>query len=212
MQWIGGATVPVLDRPLTEFEIDALREIANIGAGHAVTSLATLTGEKFGMSVPTFGVKAFDEFDDILGDPEALAVAVYVPVKGDICGHGAFLFPYQNACRLIDSVMSRPTGETSELGEMECSALLELGNIIVSTFLNAMSAMTDLRLPSGLPALAVDMTGAILSSIAAASPDLGDHGLTVMTRFAETDHPVEGVFVFIPEPSSLSTLFRVLGI
>jgi chemotaxis protein CheC len=204
--------VPVLERPLTELEVDALREIANIGAGNAVTSLAAMTGQAFDMSVPTFGVKCLDEYSDILGDQEALAVAVYMPVDGDVRGHGAFLFPYANACRLVDRVLGLPIGETLELGEMECSAVLELGNVIVSSFLNAMSEMTDLRLPAGLPALAVDMTGAILNSIASASPDLGDHGLTVMTRFAETDHPVHGVFVFIPEPSSLSTLFCALGI
>ena len=164
------------------------------------------------MSVPAFGLKALDQLDDLLGDPEALAVGVYVAVAGDARGHGAFLFPYANACRLVDHLLGLPRGETTELGELERSAILELGNVIVSSFLNAMSEMTGLSLPAGIPALAVDMTGAILGSIAAASPDLGDHGLTVMTRFAETDQPVEGVFVFIPEPRSLATLFGALGL
>ena len=202
----------VLERPLTEIEVDALREMANIGAGNAVTSLAIMIGQPFGMSVPAFGAKALDEFDDILGDPEAMSVAVYVPVDGDARGHGTFLFPYANACRLVDSLLGRPEGETVELGEMECSAILELGNVIVSSFLNAMSEMTGLSLPAGVAALAMDMTAAILSSIATVSPDLGDHALTVMTRFAERDHPVQGVFVFIPEPKSLPVLFGALGL
>lgn len=204
--------MPVLERPLTEIEVDALREVANIGAGNAVTSLAVMTGEDFGMSVPSFGARGLDQYGDLLGDAEALAVAVYVAVDGDAKGHGAFLFPYANACCLVDHLLGRPVGETVELDEMESSAILELGNVIVSTFLNAMSEMTGLALPAGVPMLAVDMTGAILNSIAAVSPDLGDHGLTVMTRFAENDQPVEGVFVFIPEPRSLSTLFGSLGL
>jgi chemotaxis protein CheC len=204
--------MPVLERPLTDLEVDALREVANIGAGNAVTSLAAMTGEDYGMTVPTFGARAMDEFDDLLGDPESLSAAVYVPVFGSARGHGAFVFPYKAACRLVDNLMDRPRGETVELGAMERSAITESGNIIVSSFLNALSDMTGLSMPAGVPALAVDMTGAILGTIASASPDLGDHGLTVMTRFSEAGRPVEGVFVFIPEPTSLSTLFGALGL
>ncbi|HSV74880.1 MAG TPA: chemotaxis protein CheC [Chthonomonadales bacterium] len=197
---------------LDELQIDALREVANIGAGHAVTSLSALTDRDFRMSVPSFGVVALHEFAAVVGHMEEVAAAVYMPVEGDVSGHVAFLFPFDCACRLCDVILCREPGDTQRLDEMECSVLAETGNILISSFLNAIADMSDLRLPSAPPGIAVDMAGAILASIAAASPSLGDHALTIMTRLADREQPIEGVFVFIPEPESLGTLLRAIGL
>lgn len=199
-------------RMLSDLHKDALREVANIGTGHAVTSLGMMTGETFTMSVPAVGVVAMEAFESVVGDPEALAAAVYMPVGGDAPGHVAFLFPHRCACELTDMLLGLEQGTTVELDEMACSALTEVGNILVSSFLNAIAEMTGLVLPASPPGIAVDMTGAILESIAAVSSALGDHALTIMTRLVDCEHPVEGVFVYIPEPQSLPTLFRALGL
>lgn len=196
---------------LSEVEADAFREMANIGTGHAVTSLATLTGQVFTMSVPSFGVVAMSEFYEVVADAEAVSAAVYMPVGGDAPGHVAFLFPYASACRLLDRILGRENGETQTFDEMECSALMEVGNILVSSFLNAIADLTGLSMPASPPGIAIDMSGAILSSIAAASPNLGDHALTVMTRLTDCEQPIEGAFVYIPEPTSLTAVFKSLG-
>jgi chemotaxis protein CheC len=204
--------MPSTARQLNEMQVDVLREVANIGTGHAVTSLTTMTGESFSMSVPAFGMMVMNEFESILGDLEALAASVYMPVEGDVCGHVAFLFPYDSACQLTDLLLGREHGTTTVLEELECSALMEVGNVLISSFLNAISDLTALSLPSSPPGIAIDMTGAILASILTISPNIGDHALTIMTRLADTEYPVEGVFVFIPEPDSLAVLFQALGI
>jgi len=191
--------------------VDALREIANIGAGNAVTALAELTRREFRITVPTFGAMVLSECENLIGDLESLAVSVYMPVAGDVNGHVAFLFPFREACELVDFLLGRSPGETQCFGEMECSALLEVGNIIISSFLNALSEMTDLHIPSSVPGIAVEMAGAILTSLASASPALGDHTLTILTRLIGQEEPVEGVFLFIPEPVSLPVLFDALG-
>lgn len=164
------------------------------------------------MSVPAFGVMVMNEFESVLGDLEALAASVYMPVEGDVCGHVAFLFPYDSACQLADLLLGREHGTTTVLDELECSALMEVGNVLISSFLNAISDLSNLSLPSSPPGIAIDMAGAILASILTVSPNLGDHALTIMTRLADTEYPVEGVFVFIPEPDSLEVLFQALGI
>ncbi|HXG25141.1 MAG TPA: chemotaxis protein CheC [Chthonomonadales bacterium] len=201
----------VARKQLSETHIDALREVANIGTGNAVTALAELTGREFKVTVPAFGALALSVCEDLFGDLEALAVSVYMPVKGDVDGHVAFLFPFEGACELADFVLGRASGETQALDELEYSALIEVGNIIISSFLNALAELTDLSLPSSMPGIAVDMTAAILASLAAASPDLGDHALTITTCLVGQEEPIEGVFLFIPEPASLPVLFHALG-
>jgi len=202
----------VLSKTLTEFETSTLCEVANIGAGHAVMSLCQMTDAPFVLSTPAFGVRALSACADIVGDVEAQAAAVYMPVHGDAPGHVAFLFPFANACALADMLLGLPHGTTTVLEEMECSALAEVGNILISSFLNAISELTGLSLPASPPGVAIDMTGAILSSLAGVSPTLGDHALTIMTRLTDSREPVEGVFVYIPEPDSLPVLFQSLGV
>lgn len=197
---------------LTDLHIDALREVANIGMGHAVTSLSAMVDESFVMSVPAFGVVALTEFAEILGDLEAQAAAVYMPVLGDAPGHVAFLFPYKHACELADVLLGQPRGTIGCLDEMACSALMEVGNVLISSFVSAISDLTHLFLPVSPPGIAIDMTGAILQSLSTVSPDLGDHALTIMTRLADSTFPIEGIFIYIPEPTALPTLFRALGI
>lgn len=197
---------------LTELQADALREVANVGAGNAVTALAEMTGQPFNMSVPRVGLSALDATAKTVCAPEDVAAAVYMPVDGDAPGHAAFLYPYPCACGLADLLLGLPGGTTQDLGEMECSALTEAGNILVGSFLRALSEMTGLSFPATPPGIAVDMAAAILQCLAAASPDLGDHAITILTRLEDAVVPVRGVFMFIPEPSALPVIFHALGI
>src|SRR5262245_56948051 len=116
----------VANKQVNEVQADSLREVANIGMGNAVTALVEMTGQRFTMSIPAFGIVEMSAFDSVLGDPEALAAAIYMPVDGDVSGHVAFLFPFKCACELADMLLYQPFGTTTELGEMEASALMEV--------------------------------------------------------------------------------------
>jgi chemotaxis protein CheC len=203
--------MPASALALSELEQDALREVANIGTGHACTSLSAMTGQTFRMTSPHFGVVSAGDYEGVLGDLEAVGVSAYMPVYGDAPGHVAFIFPFAKACLLADIVLMQEPGQTEDLGEMELSALTEVGNILVSSFLNAISEMTGLTLTPEPPGVAVDMVGSILACLAAASPELGDHALTIMTQLTDCEQPIEGAFIYIPEPQALKTLFGALG-
>jgi chemotaxis protein CheC len=190
--------------------LDALREVGNIGAGNAMTALATMVDHRVDMSVPQVGVVSLGEFTQMAGGPEASAVGVYMPVTGDAPGHVAFLLSEESACRLTDELLGRELGTTTDLGEIERSALTEIGNIMASSYLIAICELTGLNLYSSPPALAVDMTAAILSTIAAAFASLDDQALTVTTRIREGLGKVDGFFIFVPESGSLSAILRAL--
>jgi chemotaxis protein CheC len=191
---------------------DVIREVANIGAGNAMTALATMIDAKIDMDVPTVGIVPLAEFCRIAGGPETTAACIYMPVSGDAPGQVAFLLPTESAFCLTDRVLGRQYGETQELGELECSVLMEVGNIVASSYLVALCELTQLQLFSSPPALAVDMTAAILDSIASTLAELGDQALTIMTRIGKAEGVIEGFFLFIPEPGSLNVILRALQI
>jgi chemotaxis protein CheC len=195
---------------LTEVYLDALREVGNIGAGNAMTALATMIDCRVDMSVPRVGIVSLNQFTQMAGGSETLAVGVYMPVTGDAPGHVAFLLPERSACRLVDQLMGRQVGETASLDEVERSALMEVGNILASSYLVAICELTGLNLYASPPALAIDMTAAILSSIASAFAPDDDQTLTIVTQIQEDFGTVEGFFIFVPEPGSLSVMLHAL--
>jgi chemotaxis protein CheC len=196
---------------LNDLYTDVLREVGNIGAGHAMTSLATLVDRKVDMSVPCVGIVPLSEFARMAGGPESLSAGVYMRVEGDAPGHVAFILPEAAALRMVDHLLGRSCGETAELGELECSALMEAGNILASSHLVATGELTGLNLLSCPPAFAFDMTAAILSSIAVTLASLEDQAVTIVTHIMEDEGTLEGYFIYIPEPDSLSVILRALN-
>ena len=191
---------------------DALREIGNIGAGNAVTALACLLDRPVQMSVPHVGVLQANRFIERAGGYEALAVCIYLPVKGDAPGHVAYVLPFESACHLVDCLLMLTVGTTREFGEMERSALMEVGNILTSSYLMALAEMSGLNLIATPPGLAMDMAAAIVATIATAFSPEEDSLLTIETRIEEGDLKIEGHFIFIPDPGSLTAILRALQV
>lgn len=195
---------------LNDISIDVLREVGNIGAGNAMTALATMVDHRVDMSIPQVGIVPLSKFTEMAGGPEAVAVGVYMPVTGDAPGHVAFLLPERSACHLTDQLLGREIGETQQLEEFECSALVEVGNILASSYLVAICEMTGLNLYSSPPVLARDMTAAILSTIAAAFAPEDDQVLTIVTQIEESFGTVDGFFIYVPEHGSLAVILNAL--
>jgi chemotaxis protein CheC len=204
-------TMAVTMQKLSELTMDVLREVGNVGAGNAMTSLATMVDKKVDMSIPRVAIVPLAEFAEMAGGPEALSVGIYMPVEGDAPGHVALIMPEANARRLVDQLMGLPVGTTTELGEIECSALMETGNILASSHLVALCEMTGLNFLSCPPAIAVDMTAAILSAIAVTVAALEDQAITIVTQMVEEEDSMGGYFIYIPELDSLSVILRALN-
>ena len=100
-------------RDLKELQIDALREVANIGAGHAATALSQMTNRRIMISVPQINIARLEEVADLLGDAQAVVVAVLMHMLGDLTGRTLLLFPEKVGQRLCDMLLRRPSGATS---------------------------------------------------------------------------------------------------
>lgn len=66
--------------------MDILKEIGNIGAGHAATALSTLLNKKIDMSVPDVKIVSFDEMIDMAGGAENVVAGVFLRIEGDAPG------------------------------------------------------------------------------------------------------------------------------
>ncbi len=197
-----------------EFQIDVLREVGNIGAGNAATALSKLIQKEIDMKVPQVKVLSFDQIADFVGGAEALVVTVFLRVEGDCPSNMFFILDYPSARNLLRNVFGMIEGasDNEQLSEMELSALHEIGNILAGSYLSSLADFTNLDLHPSVPALAIDMAGAILSYGLIELGNSGDFALTIDTAFFEGNEEVQGHFFLIPDPDSLEKLFSALGV
>ncbi len=197
-----------------ELQLDVLKEVGNIGAGHAATALSKLLGKPIDMQVPQVNLLPFEQIAESVGGSEQVVLAVFFRVVGDAPGNMFFILPLESAKRLLRSLAGIEMQEGTELTEMAVSALSEIGNILAGSYLASLADLTLLQLSPTVPSLAIDMAGAILSYGLIQFGQMGDRAMLIdTTLFAgEDDVEVEGHFFFIPDPESFHRLFAALGV
>lgn len=197
---------------LDSTHIDVLREIGNIGTGNAITALAKMLNRKVDMDVPKVKVMKFKDVSEILGGAEIPVVGLLLNVEGDISGSIMFILKMDAAHILVNMLMKRRLEECREFGEMELSALQEIGNILASSYLSSLSSLTGLSIMPSVPELAIDMAGAILSVPAIQFGEVGVSVLYIETGFFEGSTRVVGDFFLVPDIDSYGVLLKSLGV
>ncbi|MFO7819579.1 MAG: chemotaxis protein CheC [Halanaerobacter sp.] len=205
-----------LDQKLSELgpiQLDALKEVASIGAGNAATSLSNMLNGKIKMTVPEVNIMPVDQIPEIMGGPENLVVAMLVEIEGDVEGGVLFALDTTGANRLVELLTGQGVNIEENLGELETSALKEIANILTGSNLNAFSQMLDLTIMPDVPSLAYDMAGAILEVCFIELGQVGDYGLVIETEFkSDSAQGINGNFFLIPDPDSLEIMLKKLGV
>ena len=190
-------------------QLDALKEVTNIGAGNGATALSQLLNKKIDMSVPSVNIIDFNDF--YRGIPEdEIVTGILVRVLGDAPGNILFIFRQEEAENIIEILM----GSQQELdGEMANSVLCEIGNIISASYMNAISSLTSLRLMPSVPAVAYDMLSAILTTTFIETAQVSDSVLEIKTMLlGEQSEKIGGDFYYIPMPGSLEKILNSIGV
>jgi chemotaxis protein CheC len=192
--------------------VDALQEIGNIGIGNAATALADILRTKINVTVPRATFVPIEEVFAVVRKVEDLVVAVVLRVEGDINGTILFVFPEASALELVTQLLGTAYGTVQEIDEMGQSVLMEVGNVLAGSFLNAISAMTQLTFIPAVPMLAFDMLGAVISGTLSGSDMVEDQVLLIETVLFEEGYTVAGDFFLFFNPGSLAALLRALGL
>jgi chemotaxis protein CheC len=198
---------------LSLLQLSAVQELANIGLGRAATALSDLTGNTFHLSVPTIETTGLEKLPDKYREEEGLFAGVYTPVEGDFEGCLAFLFDWSSITEICQILAGYAPPSPGEIDEMHASVLMEVGNILNSSFLNAFSEMTGLTMTICPPVASIADAPSILASLAAEAEMNGAMALAVDTLLESIGKThLSGSFFMIPGPDGFSRIFRSLGI
>jgi chemotaxis protein CheC len=201
-------------RSLKAIQLDALREVANIGAGHAATALSTMTGGTIMISVPRINIARLEDVPSQISAPEEPVAAVLMNMLGDLTGRTLLVFPKPTAIRMAELMLRRPKGTFTDLGDLEQSAIKEAGNILSGAYMNALSDFMGLMLLPSPPSLAVDMSGAVLTTAYLQFGSDLDYVFCVESEFymKDVDEHLRGFFLLLPDFASLQAILRAIRV
>ncbi|MGH7669276.1 MAG: chemotaxis protein CheC [Gemmatimonadaceae bacterium] len=199
---------------LKALQLDALREVANIGAGHAATALSQMVGGTIMISVPRINIQRLEEIAPLVAGPDEPVAAVLLHILGDLSGRTLLVFPKAAALQLAEVMLRRPSGSSSELGELEQSAIKEAGNILSSAYMNALSEFMGMLLLPSPPALAIDMSAAVLTTAYLQFGTNRDYVFCVESDFMLQGEAkrLSGFFLLLPDPASLKAILRAIRV
>lgn len=204
---------PSLRLPLSAERIDALKEVANIGAGHAATALSMMTGARIMIDVPTINVAPLSELIPGIAEEGSQVVSVIMDMHGSLEGHTLLALPLVTGRRLADLMLRRERRPGGTLDLLEESALKEAGNILGGAYMTALSDFLAMTLLPSPPRLTVGTTNEVMeqhrqqaSSAAAAC--------CVETEFTfeEIGETFKGFFLLLPDAKSFDAIFAAVNV
>lgn len=200
-------------RSLKAIQADALREVANIGAGHAATALSQMVGETIMISVPTINVARLEDIPTQLTAPDEPVAAVLMHMLGDLTGRTLLVFPRRTAHRLASLLLHKPA-LPDDFSDMMQSAIKEAGNILSSAYMNALSDFMGMMLIPSPPSLAIDMSSAVLTTAYLQFGGVRDYVFCVETEFLmdNVDERLRGFFLLLPDTASLNAILRAVRV
>ena len=189
-------------------ELDVMREIGSIGTSHAATSLSKMLQKEIRISIPQVSILGYDQAVDQIGDVESLASATLVKMSGDVEGLMLFLFNLDFANTVLERVIGEAYNGFEELDQLAYSALTEIGNIIICSYINAFSQLVNVDIDLSVPSATVNMLGAILTV------PIAEYGYdTDKLMYCNADFVMEGTqlsawLLMLPDIPSLNNILE----
>lgn len=197
-------------RELDELSRDILREIGNVGAGNAVTSLSRMMGRPIELDIPTLRVMDYKEVCEILNRPDELQTGILVEVTGQLKGVFLFMLGETFTDAVLDTILGKKDRTLTSLDELDHSLICELGNIMCGSYIRALSQLMDMEMDVSVPELCIDMGGAILSYPMTRWVIVSDDILLIENMFHMDGLNFKGHILFLPEQEDLGAMLHKL--
>lgn len=197
---------------MNAMKMDMLKEMGSIGGGNAATALSSMLSAKVNMTLPRAEILEFNDALARLGDPEVVVAAVLVEMTGEIQGIMLFIIPEEFADDVIFRMLGKTRISLLTLDELELSVLTEIGNIVISSYVTALSSLTGVNVEMSVPQHTVNMLGGIMSLPMAMMGQHSDKIMMVTGEFQIDGKAMNSGMLLMPDVESLNILMKKLGV
>lgn len=197
---------------LSPLQIDALRELGSIGAGHAATALSEAIGTTVHITVPEASIVRVTALPDLFGGPEAPVGAVLSRLLGDVRGSLMFFAPQESFGALRDLIRGSSDEPIDPTDPAEQGLASQVAASLIGAYTGAIAQMAGVVMIPAPPAFAYDMLGALLDAVAIDVGLRSDVALLVLTTLSTLGTVIESAVLFLPDEDGLDALLNGLGI
>lgn len=193
-------------------ELDVMKEISSIGNSHAATALSTLLQKEIRITMPEVNVLGYDDAVERIGNAEETVTATLVRMSGDVNGLFLFLMKLEFANMITAKLLGKTFNKFSEMDALAHSALEEVGNIIICSYINAFAQLVDMDIQLSVPTSAVNMLGGILTVPMAAYGYETDKLMYFNSDFIMEHERLSDWLLMLPDIESLNHILEKLGV
>ena len=197
---------------MNKFGLDVLKEIGSIGTGNAATALSQVLSKKIEMTLPEVKIMGYNQAIKELGGAETIVAGVLVTLSGEINGIMLFLQNLDYINNVLGNIMGKKITDYSELNDIDLSAIIETGNIIISSYINAISTLTGITVNLSVPGVSINMLGGILTVPMIEYGYETDKLMTIGGKFICEDKEIYSNLILLPDIKSLNFLMKKLGV
>ena len=191
-------------------EMDVIKEVGSIGTGNAASALSGMLGTRVRMVLPQVSVLDFNEALNAIGNPETIVAAVMAQMSLEINGIMLFILKPDLVNDIVGRLLGHHIDDYSQLDQMDISALNEVGNIMISSYVNALSGLAGVDVVLSVPEISVNMLGGILSVPMIEFGYQTDKLMIIRGKFIIDEKELDSDLLMLPDIVSLNYLMKKL--
>lgn len=193
-------------------ELDVMKEISSIGTSHAATALSKLLQKEIRISIPEINILGYEETVDRLGYIEELVTATLVRMSNQINGLMLFVFKMDLANAVLGKLIGKEYESFEKLDDLAYSALEEVGNIIICSYVNAFTQLVKVEIDLSVPSSTVNMLGGVLTVPMAEYGYVTDKLMYINAEFIVDGKELSDGLLMLPDIESLNRILEKLGV
>jgi len=190
---------------------DILREIGNIGGGHAVTSLSQMLNSELDLAVPECKIVAQHSVKDLVVNPLSLYAGVSMHLEGNMDFVLALLLNKEFSGFIVEKLTGEPLTDVEHMDDMQKSVICEIGNIMCNSYVTAFAALMNKEIQVSVPYMKVDTGEKVVADFMQQSPSTAQDMLFVSNTFFQKDKKMASYILFHPTDTSLQDILAHLG-
>ncbi|MCI8517527.1 MAG: chemotaxis protein CheC [Hungatella sp.] len=193
-------------------DLDVMKEISSIGTSHAATALSKLLSKEIRITIPEVSILGYEEAVDRIGEIEELVTATLVTMSNEVNGLMLFIFKMDLANVVLEKLIGKQYESFMELDELAYSALEEIGNIIICSYVNAFTQLVGVEIDLSVPSSTVNMLGGVLTVPIAEYGYETDKLMYINAEFIVDGQKLSDGLLMLPDIQSLNSILEKLGV
>lgn len=193
-------------------DLDVMKEISSIGTSHAATALSKLLQKEIRISIPEVSILGYEETVNKMGSIEELVTATLVRMSNQVNGLMLFVFKLDLANAILEKLIGKRYGSFEELDDLAYSALEEIGNIIICSYVNAFTQLVGVEIDLSVPSSTVNMLGGVLTVPIAEYGYVTDKLMYINAEFIMDGEKLSDGLLMLPDIESLNSILEKLGV